>query len=84
MNHLLLSFTNQNADNYSVFTLLIVKERLIGFTICFVVDMLLQFITMGYIVGALLTWKKNILVCKKLIILISTTATTSNDVVAVV
>ena len=72
MNHLLLSFTNQNADNYSVFTLLIV------------VDMLLQFIAMGYIVGALLTWKKNILVCKKLIILISTTATTSNDVVAVV
>jgi hypothetical protein len=39
---------------------------------------------MGYIVGALLTWKKNILVCKKLIILISTTATTSLDVVAVV
>jgi hypothetical protein len=54
MNDLLLSFTNQDADNDSVFPSLTVKERLIGFAICFGLGMLFQFMAMGSIVGVLI------------------------------
>ena len=54
MNDLLLSFTNQDADNDSVFPSLTLKERLIGFAICFGLGMLFQFMAMGSIVGVLI------------------------------
>ena len=54
MNDLLLSFNNQDADNDSVFPSLTLKERLIGFAICFGLGMLFQFMAMGSIVGVLI------------------------------
>lgn len=53
MNDLLLSFTNED-NNDSVFPSLTIKERLIGFAICFALGMLFQFMAMGSIVGVLL------------------------------
>ena len=53
MNDFLLSFTNES-DNDSVFPSLTIKERLIGFAICFALGMLFQFMAMGSIVGVLL------------------------------
>ena len=54
MQDFLLSFGNGNDnENDSIFPSLSLKERLIGFAICFGLGMLFQFMSMGSIVGVL-------------------------------
>ena len=55
MQDFLLSFGGGNDnENDSIFPSLSLKERLIGFAICFGLGMLFQFMSMGSIVGVLL------------------------------
>ena len=55
MQDFLLSFGGGNDnENDSIFPSLSLKERLIGFAICFGLGMLFQFISMGSIIGVLL------------------------------
>ena len=55
MQDLLLSFGDGNDnENDSIFPSLSLKERLIGFAICFGLGMLFQFMSMGSIIGVLL------------------------------
>jgi len=46
-----MSITGQSTSNDSIFPSLSLKERLIGFGICFVLGMLIQFLSMGALVG---------------------------------
>ena len=55
MQDFLLSFGDGNDnENDSIFPSLSLKERLIGFAICFGLGMLFQFMSMGSIIGVLL------------------------------
>ena len=55
MQDFLLSFGGGNDnENDSIFPSLSLKERLIGFAICFGLGMLFQFMSMGSIIGVLL------------------------------
>lgn len=51
MNDFFLSVTGQKQENDSIFPSLSLKERLIGFAICFALGMLFQFMSMTAILG---------------------------------
>ncbi len=46
-----MRMTGQENQNESLFPSLSLKERLIGFGICFALGMLIQFLSMGSLVG---------------------------------
>jgi hypothetical protein len=50
MNDFFMNATGQN-ENESLFPSLSLKERLMGFGICFILGMLIQFLSMGSLVG---------------------------------
>ncbi len=51
MNDFFMKATGQDTQNDSLFPSLSLKERLIGFGICFILGMLIQFLSMGSLVG---------------------------------
>jgi hypothetical protein len=54
MNDFFMRMTGQENQNESIFPSLSLKERLIGFGICFVLGLLIQFLSMGSLVGLFL------------------------------
>ncbi len=51
MNDFFIRMTGQESQNDSLFPSLTLKERLTGFGICFVLGLLIQFLSMGSLVG---------------------------------
>jgi hypothetical protein len=51
MNDFFIRMTGQENNNDSLFPTLSLKERLIGFGICFILGSLIQFMSMGSLVG---------------------------------
>jgi hypothetical protein len=51
MNDFFIKITGQEKDNDSCFPSLSLKERLIGFGICSILGMLIQFLSMGSLIG---------------------------------
>jgi hypothetical protein len=51
MNDFFIRMTGQENNNDSLFPTLSLKERLIGFAICFILGSLIQFMSMGSLVG---------------------------------
>ena len=54
MNEFFFSFNDKEEENNSIFPTLSLKDRLIGFAICFVFGYLLEFMALGSLVGLLL------------------------------
>ena len=54
MNKFFFSFKDKEEENNSIFPTLSLKDRLIGFAICFVFGYLLEFMALGSLVGLLL------------------------------
>lgn len=54
MQDFILSFTENKEENDSIFPSLSLKERLIGFAVCFLLGFLFQFMSMGSLVGVLM------------------------------
>ena len=54
MNEFFLPFNDKEEENNSIFPTLSLKDRLIGFAICFVFGYLLEFMALGSLVGLLL------------------------------
>ena len=54
MNEFFLPFNDKEEENDSIFPTLSLKDRLIGFAICFVFGYLLEFMALGSLVGLLL------------------------------
>ncbi len=51
MNDFFIRMTGQEKDNDSLFPTLSLKERLTGFGICFILGSLIQFMSMGSLIG---------------------------------
>ena len=54
MNEFFLPFNDKEEENNSIFPTLSLKDRLIGFAICFVFGYLLEFMALGSLAGLLL------------------------------